>query len=760
MRKLQIKFPNQIRISGWDFGSSARAMNQAGGKDELMTYESVSFAQADLEKVSKSTTERKSMSTKTSIKRIALVAVSALGFGMLSAVAPANAAWPTTASLGTATANVAVVGQTSTITVPITISAAANATDSMTIAVLPSAWPASSAVDAGSDITAVAGSAVTASGSYAGAGTWASSIAASNEMTFTLSAAPSSTSYPISTSATFTFTPDVAGSYTFAYFTDGSTTVSPTGAIKTGDTVKYITVTALTAPAAKVALSQQLAGTGSSTGTAGLWVRVAATDAAGVVTRLASSQLLMLTIPTGLTLAAKNNGSTTTSGLSVTAADYGLAASDFNASGYAWVNFTGTAGTKALSAKISDGSVSSSLSLVYAATAGTPVVCAVGTAGNPDGSDIPASSNVVSSGGITASTTAISVSSTETSSSFTVCDNAASAVSAVSITDTDKTIFGNATALTQEIAVTVGATANDSTATDGTASLYSATFSIAHAALGYKSNTTTNKSLTITPSGLAASTVTGVASAIGSGSVTIKPGTSIQVVNGGSLTITATFADQYGNAKVGSAITAQVTAGRNLQATATNLVTDADGSVTFTVTDAAPTSTTLTDTVTFSGGASSGNTVTITYVSALTASTLTTSPSATTANTADKALDFGAVDSSGTASAGADSITATAKDANGVAIAGLPVTLTLPAGVSLKSTSTLVAYTNSSGVASWSVYTTKAGTYAFTFTGGGLTKTSYAKWTAGTARVVSVTAGAASNGATPVTIKVTDANGN
>ena len=91
MRKLQIKFPNQIRISGWDFGSSARAMNQAGEKDLLMTYESVSLTQAGLEKVSKSTTERKSMSTKTSIKRIALVAVSALGFGMVSTVS-ANAA--------------------------------------------------------------------------------------------------------------------------------------------------------------------------------------------------------------------------------------------------------------------------------------------------------------------------------------------------------------------------------------------------------------------------------------------------------------------------------------------------------------------------------------------------------------------------------------------------------------------------------------------------------------------------------------------
>ena len=82
MRRLQIKFPNQIRISGWDFDSSARAMNQAGEKV---------FTQAELVKVINSTTERKSMSTKTSIKRIALVAVSALGFGLLSVV-PSNAA--------------------------------------------------------------------------------------------------------------------------------------------------------------------------------------------------------------------------------------------------------------------------------------------------------------------------------------------------------------------------------------------------------------------------------------------------------------------------------------------------------------------------------------------------------------------------------------------------------------------------------------------------------------------------------------------
>jgi protocatechuate 3,4-dioxygenase beta subunit len=56
-----------------------------------MTYVSARFAQADPGIVSGSTIERKKMSTKTIYKRIALVAVAALGAGVLS-VAPANAA--------------------------------------------------------------------------------------------------------------------------------------------------------------------------------------------------------------------------------------------------------------------------------------------------------------------------------------------------------------------------------------------------------------------------------------------------------------------------------------------------------------------------------------------------------------------------------------------------------------------------------------------------------------------------------------------
>jgi hypothetical protein len=334
----------------------------------------------------------------------------------------------------------------------------------------------------------------------------------------------------------------------------------------------------------------------------------------------------------------------------------------------------------------------------------------------------------------------------------------------VRIVDTNNKIFGNTADLTQDIAVTMGAV-GAAGSTNGTLAVGNGTFTVAHSALTAEGSNNAvatgfaifpSDSLTVAPTTLT-SVVTGVATtaaAVG----TITPAAALKVVNGGSITLTATFTDQYGTAQAGQAITASVSAGRNLSTVATNLVTNAAGEVTYTVTDAAPTSTTLTSTVTFTGAAAAN--ATITWVSELTATTLTTTPSATT-TTALLATSLGSVNTADAAAEdGAAAVTATAKDANGVAIAGLPVTLTLPTGVSLDAASTLIAYTGATGVASWDVYTTKAGTYAFTFTGGGLTKTSYGSFTGGSQRVVSVTAGTSSAGITPVTIKIADAYGN
>ena len=94
-----------IRILRGNRDESARASHLVVRKNHLMTYESVFSGQAEMEKFSKSTfSERKIMSTKTSIKRIAAVAAVAAAFAGVSTVA-ANAVPLPTFSVNSGTAS-------------------------------------------------------------------------------------------------------------------------------------------------------------------------------------------------------------------------------------------------------------------------------------------------------------------------------------------------------------------------------------------------------------------------------------------------------------------------------------------------------------------------------------------------------------------------------------------------------------------------------------------------------------------------------
>jgi len=75
------KFPHRVRIHGGECGAVARALHH---KAKINSLPAVS------ENVLLTTNERKSMSTKTNFKRVALGVIAALGFGMLS-VAPSSA---------------------------------------------------------------------------------------------------------------------------------------------------------------------------------------------------------------------------------------------------------------------------------------------------------------------------------------------------------------------------------------------------------------------------------------------------------------------------------------------------------------------------------------------------------------------------------------------------------------------------------------------------------------------------------------------
>jgi hypothetical protein len=135
-------FLRRVRIHGGEFDSSARAMNRG---------EQVRLLQADLRIVRGSTTERKQMST--SIKRVALVAVAALGLGVLS-VAPSNAVPQGDTLTLSASTSSTTLGTATTITV--TQSFLAEAGDTMTVTAALDSFPtAASDQPAWSSISAV-----------------------------------------------------------------------------------------------------------------------------------------------------------------------------------------------------------------------------------------------------------------------------------------------------------------------------------------------------------------------------------------------------------------------------------------------------------------------------------------------------------------------------------------------------------------------------------------------------------------------------
>ena len=136
-------FLRRVRIHGGEFDSSARAMNRVNGKGSLMSYERAVLVQAESRIVRGSTFERKQMST--SIKRIALVAVAALGLGVMS-VAPSTATTNAdTLTLSAATA-AQLTGETATATSAVaTLSYLADSSaDSMTVVASLVSGPATS----------------------------------------------------------------------------------------------------------------------------------------------------------------------------------------------------------------------------------------------------------------------------------------------------------------------------------------------------------------------------------------------------------------------------------------------------------------------------------------------------------------------------------------------------------------------------------------------------------------------------------------
>jgi len=256
------------------------------------------------------------MSTKTTFKRVALVAVAALGFGVLSSVAPASATPKTPTLVTVGTVPVAQVGVTHTTPVTFTAPFAAQ-TDTHTITVRVTSAPAGS-VYAGTlgtaKITAgTVGLSWIDSTVYAGSGgtTVAGNIGivmAASVANGTVSGLASNTTYPAASAlmthagwltpdttskANVTIMPDIAGSYTVLVSTSSTQVLAGTQAYAAGDASATYTFTTGAAVAAVTLAAVTGAPIGGSTN--GQIFKVTIKDAAGAVTQLASGQALNLT---------------------------------------------------------------------------------------------------------------------------------------------------------------------------------------------------------------------------------------------------------------------------------------------------------------------------------------------------------------------------------------------------------------------------------------------------------------------------------
>ncbi len=226
---------------GGESSESARAIHYVVQKDTLMTYVSVLTPQADPGIVSGSTIERKKMSTKTSFKRIALVAVTALGAGVLS-VAPANAALSTTVAVVTNTSGTVygTVGTAATAQLQLattTAEAAGTAGDSFTLVPTIASQPVGGGLTVGAPASGTVGltsPAVTGNmAATATANKWTSTVSAGIQtLAFSSGTIPAQAAADVST---LSLTATVAGTYTV--------TVTPTGTLAGANTKTPVTVT-------------------------------------------------------------------------------------------------------------------------------------------------------------------------------------------------------------------------------------------------------------------------------------------------------------------------------------------------------------------------------------------------------------------------------------------------------------------------------------------------------------------------------------
>ncbi|NBO27146.1 MAG: hypothetical protein EBU96_10245, partial [Actinobacteria bacterium] len=618
------------------------------------------------------------MSTKTTLKRVALVVVSALGFGLMSSVAPASATPREATSITVGTVPSCRVGASCSIPVTFTLPAATSVTaDTFTIvAKVVSAPAASNSVGspASGSVSAVtstqAGSSLDWAKPTSGSGSFGTVTNLGQNATGSTAGGVNNWSdeseYDLATgdlagqvTVNLKFTADASGSYSILVAAVPVTVASGAAA-----TASIATLAGYTS--ASVAIATAAAPTSVTLTNVGGDAATSVTGSSGALLKISGA---VLSGAESITL----TGSTTTIGFSKSV----LTASDFT-NGVAYVNVTNSAAeTSSVTASASGtltGMTASSLAMTWIApsTKAAPTLTfnsldtTLGTGGSISGADVQKL-----------------VSTTRTSQPLRVAyDNSATTCTAafktfVNVSDISGKLTGQTTlSWSVPVSVACGDTYTDisfaGTLLNGQqwkATLY--TTDTAADVAGTEGATRTATTAAIYPS------VDGVRSS--------STFTSTRAAAASTNTYFARITDQFGGGMAGRSVTVSLV-GRNATASST-LVTDASGYVSYTLTDAGTSGTT--DTLTFTDG-SATKALTITY-GTTTVTTLTLTGGDTTdgvTNTVKSIKDIAAGTSG--AQAGTQTITATLKDASGALMSGVPVTWSVAGtGVAITSTQKL-----------------------------------------------------------------------
>jgi len=735
----KFKFLRRVRLHGGECGAVARALHHE--------VKGLSLYQADLGKASRSTNERKQMSTKKTLKRIALVAVSTLGFGTLSLVVTpsANALGASAATAISATdVTTARVGVGVTIPVTFTLpSSTVVGTDSVLVFARITDAPRASlsrqlaatgtevavdtvAADGTDDLLWSTGSSGSGShGSFSGAAynldgdqttgvdNWASAAI------YTSGSADTATTMTMN----LTFTPDAAGTYQILLATGSNNgsydTAAELIALTTAQVVTNLTtatVNVTTAGAPTTATLTAVTTGAPKSGTYGALYKVVLNGA------LTTSEKMTLS-STSTTVTYKDHTGTA---LGTTAT---LPSTAFT-NGVAYFTAQNTVAETATITVTGGGLLSSSItsSAAFTTTTASNGSVTIGRVASTTamGSD---SANFTD----TATTMYSAARTTSTSQSVTLTGTAAN-VEYVRVTDSNGLITGKSGAVYEKVA-TIGSA--------GTVTFsQTATLSPDKRVIYYLAGSTSSAITTMDIRGRASTIST----------VTATDATR-RAATGATETFVVTAKDQFGAALADQTVTVTVS-GRNSAKASVSYTTNASGQITHAFTDTGTAGTS--DTLTFTSGSTTG-TATITYGSS-TAGTVTLAGP----NTDDDLVTLSETTDIAAGAAGAQgtraTVTATVKDAGGNVMNGMPVVFTVT-GTNCAILSTLqTVYTGAAGTAATGVYKWTNGTCVVTATSGGKSGTDtvhFAQQTALEARTLAATVSG-----NVITATVTDRFGN